>query len=168
MAISNLPSRWNGGATKNDPAGHSGSDLGHCGAHQIIPVSLRGHPDEQLGKAASLWPQSPCRSWLGSPRTAACNSPEPVEAYLEEITARVAIRPITAQMASLANQLPANYPSDPATASSAPPPWRKPSPWLLKMPKSASLGISEPSGSLEQRPSYRRRAQSPEHLPSPR
>ncbi len=36
-----------------------------------------------------------------------------VEAYLEEITARVAIRPITAKIAALANQLPGNYPSDP-------------------------------------------------------
>ena len=36
-----------------------------------------------------------------------------VEAYLAEITARVAIRPITPQIAALANQFPANYPSDP-------------------------------------------------------
>jgi len=36
-----------------------------------------------------------------------------VEAYLEEITARVAIRPITLQIAALANQFSADYPSDP-------------------------------------------------------
>jgi PIN domain nuclease of toxin-antitoxin system len=36
-----------------------------------------------------------------------------VEAYLVEITARVVIRPITPQIAALANQFPANYPSDP-------------------------------------------------------
>lgn len=36
-----------------------------------------------------------------------------VEAYLQEITSRVAIRPITAQIAALANQFPADYPSDP-------------------------------------------------------
>jgi PIN domain nuclease of toxin-antitoxin system len=36
-----------------------------------------------------------------------------VEAYLAEITARVAIRPITPQIAALAQQFPANYPSDP-------------------------------------------------------
>jgi PIN domain nuclease of toxin-antitoxin system len=36
-----------------------------------------------------------------------------VDAYLAEITARVAIRPITPQIAALANQFPANYPSDP-------------------------------------------------------
>jgi len=36
-----------------------------------------------------------------------------VEAYLEEITARVAIRPITRQIAALANQFSASYPSDP-------------------------------------------------------
>jgi PIN domain nuclease of toxin-antitoxin system len=36
-----------------------------------------------------------------------------VEAYLEEITARVAIRPITLEIAALANQFSADYPSDP-------------------------------------------------------
>ena len=36
-----------------------------------------------------------------------------VEAYLEEITSRVAIRPITLQIAALANQFSADYPSDP-------------------------------------------------------
>ena len=35
------------------------------------------------------------------------------EAYLEEITSRVAIRPITLQIAALANQFSADYPSDP-------------------------------------------------------
>ncbi len=36
-----------------------------------------------------------------------------VDAYLEEVTAYVAIRPITPQIAALANQFPANYPSHP-------------------------------------------------------
>jgi PIN domain nuclease of toxin-antitoxin system len=36
-----------------------------------------------------------------------------VEAYLDEVSSRVAIRPITAKIASLANQLPTEYPSDP-------------------------------------------------------
>ena len=36
-----------------------------------------------------------------------------VEAYLAEITARVAIRPITPQIAALANQFPTDYSSDP-------------------------------------------------------
>ena len=36
-----------------------------------------------------------------------------VEAYLGEITARVAIRPISAQIAALANQFSASFPSDP-------------------------------------------------------
>ena len=36
-----------------------------------------------------------------------------VEAYVEEVTSRVAIRPITVQIAALANQVPANYPTDP-------------------------------------------------------
>jgi PIN domain nuclease of toxin-antitoxin system len=36
-----------------------------------------------------------------------------VEVYLEEVTAHVAIRPITPQIAALANQFSANYPNDP-------------------------------------------------------
>jgi PIN domain nuclease of toxin-antitoxin system len=35
-----------------------------------------------------------------------------VEAYLEEVSSRVAVRPITAKIAALANQLPADYSSD--------------------------------------------------------
>jgi PIN domain nuclease of toxin-antitoxin system len=36
-----------------------------------------------------------------------------VEAYVEEVTSRVAVRPITVKVAVLANQLPADYSSDP-------------------------------------------------------
>jgi PIN domain nuclease of toxin-antitoxin system len=36
-----------------------------------------------------------------------------VEAYLEEVSSRVAVRPITAKVAALALQFPANYPNDP-------------------------------------------------------
>ena len=36
-----------------------------------------------------------------------------VEAYLDEVCSRVAVRPITAKVAALANQFPANYSSDP-------------------------------------------------------
>jgi PIN domain nuclease of toxin-antitoxin system len=36
-----------------------------------------------------------------------------VETYLEEVSSRVAIRPITAKIAALANQFPYDYPSDP-------------------------------------------------------
>jgi PIN domain nuclease of toxin-antitoxin system len=36
-----------------------------------------------------------------------------VEAYLEEVSSRVAVRPITTKIAVLANQLPASYSSDP-------------------------------------------------------
>ena len=36
-----------------------------------------------------------------------------VEAYLDEISSRVAVRPITTKVAALANQLPADYSSDP-------------------------------------------------------
>src|SRR5262249_44671384 len=39
--------------------------------------------------------------------------PGTVEAYLEEVCARVAVRPITAKMAALAAQFPASYSSDP-------------------------------------------------------
>jgi len=36
-----------------------------------------------------------------------------VEAYLDEVSSRVAIRPITTKVAALANQFPADYSSDP-------------------------------------------------------
>jgi PIN domain nuclease of toxin-antitoxin system len=36
-----------------------------------------------------------------------------VEAYLDEISSRVAVRPITTKVAALANQFPADYSSDP-------------------------------------------------------
>lgn len=36
-----------------------------------------------------------------------------VEAYLEEVSSRVALRPLTAKIAVLANQLPHDYSSDP-------------------------------------------------------
>lgn len=37
-----------------------------------------------------------------------------VDAFVEKIAATIAIRPITAQIAVLTNQLPSNYPSDPS------------------------------------------------------
>jgi PIN domain nuclease of toxin-antitoxin system len=57
--------------------------------------------------AISLWELA----WLASHQRLQITGT--VEAYLAEITARVAIRPITPQIAALANQFPANYPSDP-------------------------------------------------------
>jgi len=36
-----------------------------------------------------------------------------VESYLEEVSSRVAIRPITAKIAALANQFPYDYSNDP-------------------------------------------------------
>jgi len=36
-----------------------------------------------------------------------------VEAYLDDVSSRVAVRPITAKVAALANQFPADYSSDP-------------------------------------------------------
>jgi PIN domain nuclease of toxin-antitoxin system len=41
------------------------------------------------------------------------NLKEPVDDFVEELTSRTAIRPITPRIAILANQLPATYPSDP-------------------------------------------------------
>jgi PIN domain nuclease of toxin-antitoxin system len=35
-----------------------------------------------------------------------------VEAFVEETASRVAVRPITAKIAALANQFPADYPND--------------------------------------------------------
>ena len=37
-----------------------------------------------------------------------------IDAFVEEMSSRTAIRPITPQIAVLANQLPATYPSDPS------------------------------------------------------
>jgi PIN domain nuclease of toxin-antitoxin system len=42
------------------------------------------------------------------------NLREPVDDFVEELTSRTAIRPITPRIAILANQLPATYPSDPS------------------------------------------------------
>jgi PIN domain nuclease of toxin-antitoxin system len=39
---------------------------------------------------------------------------EPVDDFVEELTSRTAIRPITPRIAILANQLPATFPSDPS------------------------------------------------------
>ena len=36
-----------------------------------------------------------------------------IEAYLEEVSSRVAVRPMTPKIAALANQLPADYSNDP-------------------------------------------------------
>jgi PIN domain nuclease of toxin-antitoxin system len=41
------------------------------------------------------------------------NLKEPVDDFVEELTSRTAIRPITTRIAILANQLPVTYPSDP-------------------------------------------------------
>jgi len=41
------------------------------------------------------------------------NLKEPVDDFVEELTSRTAIRPITPRIAILANQLPATYPNDP-------------------------------------------------------
>ena len=42
------------------------------------------------------------------------NLREPVDDFVEELTSRTAIRPITTRIAILANQLPATYPGDPS------------------------------------------------------
>jgi PIN domain nuclease of toxin-antitoxin system len=42
------------------------------------------------------------------------NLREPVEDFIDELTSRTAVRPITQRIAILANQLPATYPNDPS------------------------------------------------------
>jgi PIN domain nuclease of toxin-antitoxin system len=57
--------------------------------------------------AITLWELA----WLATHRRLQIS--RTVEAYLEEITAHVVIRPITPQIAALANQFSASYPNDP-------------------------------------------------------
>ena len=49
-------------------------------------------------------------AWLAT--HARLNLREPVDDFVEELTSRTAIRPITPRIAILANQLPATYPND--------------------------------------------------------
>lgn len=57
--------------------------------------------------AITLWELG----WLASRNRLAISGT--VEAFLEEISSRTSIRPITIKIAALANQLPADYSSDP-------------------------------------------------------
>jgi len=57
--------------------------------------------------AITLWEAA----WLAT--HARLNLREPVDDFVEELTSRTAIRPITPRIAILANQLPATYPNDP-------------------------------------------------------
>jgi PIN domain nuclease of toxin-antitoxin system len=50
-------------------------------------------------------------AWLAT--HARLNLKEPVDTFVEELTSRTAIRPITPRIAILGNQLPVTYPSDP-------------------------------------------------------
>jgi len=50
-------------------------------------------------------------AWLAT--HARLNLKEPVDDFVEELTSRTAIRPITPRIAILANQLPETYPNDP-------------------------------------------------------
>jgi PIN domain nuclease of toxin-antitoxin system len=51
-------------------------------------------------------------AWLAT--HARLNLKEPVDDFVEELTSRTAVRPITPRIAILANQLPATYPNDPS------------------------------------------------------
>jgi PIN domain nuclease of toxin-antitoxin system len=51
-------------------------------------------------------------AWLAT--HARLNLKEPVDKFVEELTSRTAIRPITPRIAILANQLPATFSSDPS------------------------------------------------------
>jgi PIN domain nuclease of toxin-antitoxin system len=57
--------------------------------------------------AITLWELA----WLAAHRRVQINGT--VEAFVEEISSRTSIRPITPEIAVLANQLPANYSKDP-------------------------------------------------------
>lgn len=50
-------------------------------------------------------------AWLAT--HARLNLREPIDDFIEELTSRTAVRPITPRIAILANQLPATYPTDP-------------------------------------------------------
>jgi PIN domain nuclease of toxin-antitoxin system len=58
--------------------------------------------------AMTLWELA----WLAT--HARLNLKESVDDFVEELSSRTAIRPITPRIAILANQLPATYPSDPS------------------------------------------------------
>jgi PIN domain nuclease of toxin-antitoxin system len=51
-------------------------------------------------------------AWLAT--HARLNLKGPVDEFVEELTSRTAVRPITPRIAILANQLPATFPSDPS------------------------------------------------------
>jgi PIN domain nuclease of toxin-antitoxin system len=51
-------------------------------------------------------------AWLAT--HARLNLKEPVDDFVEELTSRTAVRPITPRIAILANQLPVTYPNDPS------------------------------------------------------
>lgn len=57
--------------------------------------------------AMSIWELA----WLAT--HARLNLREPIDDFIEELTSRTAVRPITPRIAILANQLPATYPTDP-------------------------------------------------------
>lgn len=51
-------------------------------------------------------------AWLAT--HARLNLKEPIDDFVEELTSRTSVRPITPRIAILANQLPATYPGDPS------------------------------------------------------
>jgi len=83
------------------------SDPGKLSKSATNAIRSAAQSDGVAVSAISLWELS----WLathGRLQTAGT-----VESYVTEVTSRVAIRPITVKIAVLANQLPANYPTDP-------------------------------------------------------
>jgi PIN domain nuclease of toxin-antitoxin system len=75
-------------------------------AAEAIRISVRG--GGLAISATTLWELA----WLAT--HGRLNLNEPLEKFMEELTSRTAIRPITPRIAILANQLPASYPKDPS------------------------------------------------------
>lgn len=80
---------------------------GKLSSNAAHAIRKAAQSDGMAISAITLWELS----WLathGRVQTAGT-----VESYVAEVSSRVAIRPITVKIAVLANQLPAQYPSDP-------------------------------------------------------
>ncbi len=75
-------------------------------AAEAIRISV--HSGGLAISAMTLWELA----WLAT--HARLNLKESVDDFVEELSSRTSIRPITPRIAILANQLPATYPSDPS------------------------------------------------------
>jgi len=69
-----------------------------------------------------------------------------VEDFVEKISSRTAIRPITVKVAVLANQLPTNYSGDPCDRLIDAPPWPRACLWSPRTATSEAVDNSRRSG----------------------